>query len=382
MNRFTNDLGKYWAPLVVSVSMCVPLMQALGQAALDVSVTPAAHESSSHEFINVSIEVFEPGVSADTFSYDQSKVFPRVREIEALLIPFVLRETLVATDEWGAVRVVPEPETAAELLVSGAILASDGNALELEIRAIDASGHVWLNQTYVSAEMTGSEYIGTDIGMSGYQGLFDSVAEDLRIARTRQTDKALSDLVDISFLRYAYQLAPSVFGSYIASAPDGTFYIQRLPADNDPMRERIEQIRQVEYSFIDTLDEKFQELHDEIQSIYDLWIDYRRQVAQFEGNEIQRVSNAKSGAPRGSYEAIRSVYDNYSWARMQVQRRESRAEAFENEVGPTVTRMESRVAELESWLDQQYEEWRSILAEIFYLETGQVEQITSETAPR
>ena len=382
MNRFTNDLGRYWAPVVVSVSMCVPLMQALGQAALDVSVTPAAHESSSHEFINVSIEVFEPGVSADTFSYDQSNVFPRVREIEALLIPFVLRETLVATDEWGAVRVVPEPETAAELLVSGAILASDGNALELAIRAIDASGHVWLNQTYVSAEMTGSEYIGTDIGMSGYQGLFDSVAEDLRIARTRQTDKALSDLVDISFLRYAYQLAPSVFGSYIASAPDGTFYIQRLPADNDPMRERIEQIRQLEYTFIDTLDEKFQELHDEIESIYDLWIDYRRQVARFEGNEIQRVSNAKSGAPRGSYEAIRSVYDNYSWARMQVQRRESRAEAFENEVGPTVTRMESRVAELESWLDQQYEEWRSILAEIFYLETGQVEQITSETAPR
>ena len=382
MNRFTNDLGRYWAPVVVSVLMCVPPLQAVGQAALDLSVTPAAQESSSHELINVSIAVFEPGVPADLLSYDQSKVFPRVREIEALLIPFVLRETLVATDEWGAVRVVPEPDTAAELLVSGEILASDGNALELAIRAIDASGHVWLNQTYVSVETTGSDYVSTDIGMSGYQGLFDSVAEDLRIARTRQTDKVLTDLADISFLRYAYQLAPSVFGSYLSSAPDGTFYIQRLPADNDPMRERIERIRQVEYSFIDTLDEKFQELHDEIESIYDLWIDYRRQVAQFEGREIQRVNNTKSDAPRGSYEAIRSVYDNYSWARMQVQRRESRAEAFENEVGPTVTRMESRVAELENWLDQQYEEWRSILAEIFYLETGQVEQITSETAPR
>ncbi len=380
MTRFTNDLGRYWAPVVVSVLMCVPLMQAVGQTALDVDVTPADQESSGLEF-NVSIEVFEPGVPADPLSYDRSKVFPRVREIEALLIPFVLRETLVATDEWGAVRVVPEPDTAAELLVSGAILGSDGNALELEIRAIDASGHVWLNRTYVGAEMTSSEYAGTDIGMSGYQGLFDAVAEDLRIARTRHTDKALTNLVDISFLRYAYQLAPSVFGSYISSAPDGTFNIQRLPADNDPMRERIERIRQVEYSFIDTVDEKFQELHAEIESIYDLWIDYRRQVAQFEGNEIQRVNNAESDAPRGSYEAIKSLYDNYRLARMQVQRRESRAEAFENEVGPTVTRMESRVAELESWLEQQYEEWRSILAEIFYLETGQVEQITSETAP-
>ena len=57
---------------------------------------------------------------------------------------------------------------------------------------------------------------------------------------------------------------------------------------------------------------------------------------------------------------------------MQEQRREGRAQAFENEVGPTVARMESRVAELESWLEQQYEEWRGLLAEIFYLETGQI----------
>jgi hypothetical protein len=32
--------------------------------------------------------------------------------------------------------------------------------------------------------------------------------------------------------------------------------------------------------------------------------------------------------------------------------------------------MELRVAELEGRLEQQYAEWRSILAEIFYLETG------------
>jgi len=32
--------------------------------------------------------------------------------------------------------------------------------------------------------------------------------------------------------------------------------------------------------------------------------------------------------------------------------------------------MELRVAELEAWLEQQYAEWRGILAEIFSLETG------------
>jgi hypothetical protein len=118
------------------------------------------------------------------------------------------------------------------------------------------------------------------------------------------------------------------------------------------------------------VDEKFQELNAEISSIYDLWLDYRRQVAEFESSEVQRVQSAAYNAPRGSYEAIRSLYDNYKWARMQEQRRDSRAQAFNNEVGPTVERIESRVAELEDWLVQQYEEWRRLLAEIFALETG------------
>ncbi len=55
---------------------------------------------------------------------------------------------------------------------------------------------------------------------------------------------------------------------------------------------------------------------------------------------------------------------------MQEQRQDSRAQAFSNEVGPTVERIESRVAELEQWLVQQYDEWRRLLADIFVLETG------------
>jgi hypothetical protein len=55
---------------------------------------------------------------------------------------------------------------------------------------------------------------------------------------------------------------------------------------------------------------------------------------------------------------------------MQEQRRDDRAQAFSNEVGPTVERVEARVAELENWLVQQYEEWRRLLTEMFASETG------------
>ena len=356
-------------PFIVSVSMCLAIQNAVGQSQSEGGVAPNAQGRRVSE-LNVSIAVFEPGVPADPLEQRRLEVLPNIREVEAVLLPFMLRQTLVETDEWGAVRVLPAPDPAAELLVSGEIVRSDGSALELRIRATDAGGLEWLDKVYVSAAATAIGQNSAPVDLYGYQALFESIAEDLRVARTLLDDRALSNVIDISFLRYAYELAPSVFGGYLRNEPDGTFAIQRLPATDDPMSERIERVREVEYQLIDTVDAQFQELQAEIGSIYDLWLDYRRQVAQFESNEAERVQTSASNAPRGSYEAIRSLYDNYRLARMQEQRRDDRAQAFSNEVGPTVERIESRVTELENWLVQQYEEWRRILAEMFARETG------------
>ena len=365
----TNIRRTLLAPLIVSVSIWLPIQNVAGQSQAAGGVAPNADGRRVSE-LNVSIAVFEPGIPEDPLEQRRLQVVSNIREVEAILLPFMLRQTLVETNEWGAVRVLPTADHAAELLVSGEIVRSDGQALELRIRAVDAGGFEWLDKIFVSAPASDMGQSDARVDLYGYRALFESIAEDLRAARGLLDERMLSNVIDISFLRYAYELSPSVFGGYLNNTPDGAFTIRRLPAEDDPMSERIERVRQVEYQLIDTVDEKFQELNAEIGSIYDLWLDYRRQVAQFESNEVERVVNSTPNAPRGSYEAIRSLYDNYKWSRMQEQRRDSRAQAFGNEVGPTVERIESRVAELETWLVQQYEEWRGLLAEIFALETG------------
>jgi hypothetical protein len=345
------------------------VQQVVGQLPSSPAETLAADGRNASE-LNVSIVVFDPGVSEDPLSNRRSQVFPGIRQVEALLLPFLLRDTLVGTNEWGAVRIIPESDPAAELLVSGVIVRSDGNTMELQIRAVDATGHVWLDNSYAGVADFGDGTSEADSNPPGYQKLYEAIAEELQVARNLSSDEALTNIIDVSFLRYASQLAPSAFGDYLASSPDGMFRIQRLPAANDPMLERIERVRQVEYLLVDTVDEKFQELHTEIVSIYNLWHEYRRQYAQYQYDDEQWLRNATLNAPRGSYDSIRRLYDSYKWARISEQGRERRAEAFDNEVGPVVMEMESRVSELEQWLDQQYEEWRTILAEIFALETG------------
>ena len=352
----------------------VPLMVILLQTAAaqplqsEVNAIPVEY-TGSVSALNVSIAVFDPGVPADQSLHRDLQVFPRIREIEAMFLPFVLRETLVEMNEWGAVRVVPERDVAVELLVTGAIVRSDGEILELRIRAVDASGHVWLDKTFAGVATDNYSKRDNEPGTVGYQKLFVDIAEELQTARALLNRKALSNIVEISLLRYANRLAPSAFGDYLNEAADGTFTIRRLPAKNDPMLDRIERIRHTEYVITDTVDAKFQQLHVEIASIYDLWRKYRRKFVEYQMEDARRAQKTKSGAPRGSYEAIKNLYDNYKWDRVTAQEQDSWAVAFNNEVGPTVEAMEARVADLEGWVDQQYLDWHRLLEELFEVET-------------
>jgi hypothetical protein len=306
--------------------------------------------------LNVSIAVFDPGVPADRSLHRAQQVFPRVREIEAMFLPFLLRDKLARTREWGAVRVVPQPDVAAELLVSGTIVRSNGETLELNIRAVDASGRVWFDKVFAGRVIN--------------QTLYGEIAKSLRAVRADLSDKTLTDIVEISLLRYGNQLAPSAFGAYLNEAEDGTFTIIRLPAKNDPMLERIDRIRRTEYVITDTVDAKFQELHAEIASIYELWREYRRRVIGYQMEDERRAQNSSSNAPRGTYEAMKNQYDNYKFVRITAQEQDRLAVAFNNEVGPTVDAVEVRIAELETWVDQRYAEWHRLLEELFEVETS------------
>jgi hypothetical protein len=210
--------------------MWLPIEDVAGQPQA-AAVVPSAAEGRSVSEINVSIALFETGVPEDPLEQSRLRVDASIREVEAILLPFMLRQVLVETDEWGAVRVLPRADHAAELLVSGEIIRSDGNALELRVRAVDASGFEWLDDIYISEPATDIVPSDARVDLYGYQALFESIADDLQTARGLLDEKSLSNIIDISFLRYAYELAPSVF--------DGRQYTRRHVRDSSaPCRGR------------------------------------------------------------------------------------------------------------------------------------------------
>ena len=329
---------------------------------------PAIGEVRDLESLNVSISVFDPGVPDDRSLHRNLQIFPRIREVEAKFLPFVLRETLVATGDWGAVRVVTAPDSAAEVEITGSIIESDGERLEIRVRAVDATGREWFDRPFATRLAEGE---GDSEGGSGsvQAGLYEEIAQSLKTARDQLDNRALSRIIETSLLRYAVELAPSAFGQYLAEDESGMYSIRRLPARNDPMLDRIERIRLTEYVITDNVDAKFRELHGEIASTYALWREYRRKSTEYDRQNARRAEETRSDAPRGSYEAIKNLYDNYKWDRVTVQEQDRLAIAFNNEVGPVVDEMEARIAELEGWVDAKYAEWHRLLEELFEVET-------------
>lgn len=333
-----------------------------------VGIAPALAEHMPP--LNVSIAVFDPGVPQDPSLHRDLDIFPRIRRIEAMFLPFVLRETLVATREWGAVRVVPEPDAAAEVLVTGRVGRSDGETLELQLRAIDAAGRVWFDRTFTGTVT--DDYLRRDaenVAAPSYQALYREIANELQLARDGLGEREIRRVSDISLLRYATELAPSAFAGYLEQAADGSYALLRLPAEGDPMLERIQRIRETEYVITDAIDAKFREFYGEIGKVYDVWRKYRRHIVDYQQREASRAIEHRSDTPRGSYEAYQEAYDNYKRDRLAEQETDRLAVSFNNEVGPRVLAMEARIEELDDWVDAKYAEWHRLLEELFEAET-------------
>ena len=109
------------------------------------SINSSGADMPEDQLLDVAIAIFDPGLDEEP---ENENIFPEIRRAEARFIPYTLMETVQSSASWGAVRVVPDSNQIADLLVTGKILNSDGEKLELHISATDATGRLWLDKKY------------------------------------------------------------------------------------------------------------------------------------------------------------------------------------------------------------------------------------------
>jgi hypothetical protein len=369
-----------------------------------IKLVPPPETIPENELLDVAVSVFDPGVPAGEVDKElleeliREGTFVQIRRTEALYMAVLLRDTLQDSGQWGGVWVTPkEDSTSADVAVNAAIKHSDGDTLQLHVKATDATGTVWLDKDYEMATAAGAFNRQRYPDLDPYQDVFNSIANDLAAVRMQQSGKDTEKIRTVSALRYAAELSPEAFTGYVVEEK-GQYELNRLPAEDDPMFDRTQRVRQRERLFIETLDQHYANFYQEATPAYDSWREYAREEA-IAIREVTRsarwrtgmgvatilasiVYGSNSSNDSFSDRVIRDamMYVGMDMLRTSAVRRQEKklhtdtleelSTSFDDEVEPMVVEIQGTQHRLEGTAEVQYQEWRGLLREMFIAETG------------
>jgi hypothetical protein len=388
-----------WHAAAVSV-MATVLAGCVTQESLPQPIA-AAHKAQAEVpeplLLDVGVGVFDPNVPATEKEQQESGIDPDVRAAEARYMPVLLAKTLQDTGFWGQVRVVPRGLTDFDLYVDGRILASNGEQLKLAITATDASGHAWLSKTYKGEPDTRAYKSGASTTRDPFQNLYVQIADDLAATRAKLKPADFERIRNVARLRFDSELAPFAYQGYLQQQRDGSYKLLRLPAEDSPLDERLRQVRERDYSLLDTLDDQYQLSSEKISDSYVNW--RRSNYTELEAESdlkssaalrmllgaaavvggIAAATNSGSTAATqvagtlgvaAGIEAFKSGMGQRAEAKAHAESLKQQTESFSAEVAPMNVEVEGKVVELRGTGEQQFMEWRKLLKELYQNETG------------
>jgi hypothetical protein len=346
--------------------------------------------------LDVGIVNFETGVPEKNDPV-KSGVYPEVRMAEARYIPYHLKTTMQGTGYWGAVRVIPSRYVFTEVTVGGEIERSDGEFVKLRIRVEDSLGRQWYERDYEmqTGIVSYAEY--RDRTQDPYQKVMNDIANDLRAYAATLDPKDIRRMREVSELKFFGDMAPEAYGDYLAVNDKGIVSVTRLPAENDPMVDRLRQVRERDRLVIDTLNEHYANFYYGIALPYEGWrrtsreqaIAYRQTkrsaamrallgVVVIAGSMQIDTGGSHSRAKQatqyvGIDRGMRAIYEGWamrSSANIHRENIRELSESFVAEAAPLVIQVEGESRRLTGTAESQYESWRKLLKEIYEAETG------------
>ena len=353
------------------------------------------------ELLDVGVVILDPGISSVE---DEEQVYPEVRRAEATFMATELADVLAEQGGWGAVRVVPDERQFSDLLVRGTILQSDGEALELKIRVSDARGTVWLDKRYTGITSRYAYEQGTRTKQDPFLSVYRMIANDMLAAFQRLPAEERTTIRRVAEMRFARDFASGAFADYLNEDPSGQVTLRRLPSEEDPMLARVRGLRQRHYVFVDTLQGHYTGFSDDMYTPYQEWrkASYEETVALRElENEAKRemiaggaailagiVAQSSGSRMTRSAGAIGVLGGGALLKRGLEKRAESNihclaleelGQSLDAEITPRVIELEDRTVRLTGNVEDQYDQWRELLADIYAAELAALEPPQSKT---
>ena len=356
------------------------------------------------QLLDVGIIEFQSGIPADN-DPEKTGVYGDIREAESRYLAYHLKATMQGTGHWGAVRVIPSEEAFTDIIISGQILTSDGEFVEIEVTATDTMGRHWYTRTYETQTGISSYSERRDKRQDPYQKVFNDIANDLYAYAAQLPAQDIRRMQQVSELKFFADMSPLAYGEHLGVDEDGIVTIRRLPAENDPSVDRLRRIRERDRLVVDMLNEHYANFYYGIAIPYHSYrkaareesVNYRQVKRQAALQTIMGVvvlagslsmdtsdtSRSRSNIKRGlqnvgiaeGFNTIMNGISRRNEAGMHVEAIRELAESFGTEAAPMVVTVEGQARRLTGTAAAQYESWRKLLREIYEAETGFTEEI-------
>jgi hypothetical protein len=252
----------------------------------------------------------------------------------------------------------------------------------------------WLDKKYESKASRYS-YETRRTRFEPFQTVYNQIANDLLKKQISMSAEQLANIRLVNELRFARSFSPDAFAGHLANDGKGHYSISRLPAENDPMLARVRKIRERDYLFIDTLQDYYasfngqmigpyqewrKQSYDEAVALQELRTESRRRliagiaavaagIAAASSDNSSAQSAANVAIIGGGY-LVKSGLDKRTEADIHVQALEELGLSLEAEIAPQVIELEDRTVTLTGSVEDQYEQWRELLRQIYEAEVG------------
>lgn len=378
--------------LYATLTACVN--QTIKSTSVPAVQTPATQVEEGL-LLDASIAIFDPGLE----EYDEdAMVYPEVRKAEARYMPRLLSESMQDSGAWGAVRVVPNEKQISDLMIKGKILYSDGEKLALQIIATDSRNTEWLNKKYISHASRYAYTASSRNHHDPFLAVYNTIANDLLKALEELQVRDRENIRLVTELLFAQSFSPDAFRNHLEQNRTGRILVMRLPAEGDPMLERIRSIRDRDHLFVDTMQGHYEGFNDQMLDPYQEWrkLGYEEAVAlqELKAESTRRLiagglailagiaaASSNDGSARsagnvailGGGFLLKSGLEKRNEAEIHVEALEELGLSLEAEITPQVIELDDRTVMLSGNVEDQYAQWRELLADIYRAEIGELD---------
>ncbi|NQZ23749.1 MAG: hypothetical protein HRT53_17080 [Colwellia sp.] len=360
-----------------------------------VAVNQIIEDMPENELLDVGITIFENGLENIDQLDEDELVFPEIRVAEASFFPYLLMEAIQSSSAWGAVRVIPLGHDSVDVIITGKIVKSDGELMVLKIDVTDVSGMRWFDKEYTQRASKYSYNKNAQRHHDPFQNIYNRIANDLNAYRQQLTSAEKIALRQVSEVKFAKSFAPQQFSQHLSKTSSGYLTVNRLPAENDPMIVRIRQVRERVHLFIDTLQEYYGGYVKEMKEPYSQWRQESYSEVMAMRSMKTKASNQKligavaivagilgAGNSGGSVRAASAIgmtagvyllkagYDREAEAQIHIDALQELGDSLEASIESNVIELEDRTITLTGTVENQYQQWRNILKDIYQLDVS------------